>query len=81
MSERLPGQEDCDAEGRCWLGWGSQTVDSVIFGETLEQFGPTYPAEWVFDKLMGKPEELVGPPIAWLPAYSLPVPTPSREEN
>lgn len=75
LSERLPLPEECDAQGRCWLGYRERTVDAVIFGETLEKFGPTYPAEWVFNKMPVNPEEWSEPPVIWLPAHALPLPT------
>ena len=74
VTERLPEEKDCDKEGRCWLGYGEKTVDAVIFGETLEEFGPTYPADWVFDVLRGEPGNLIGAPDVWLPYDALPLP-------
>jgi hypothetical protein len=38
VSERLPGPEDCDAEGRCW--WYGEGGDMV--GWTLDAEGPSY---------------------------------------
>jgi hypothetical protein len=38
VSERLPGSEDCDAEGRCW--WYGEGGDMV--GWTLDAEGPSY---------------------------------------
>jgi hypothetical protein len=38
VSKRLPGPEDCDAEGRCW--WYGEGGDMV--GWTLDAEGPSY---------------------------------------
>jgi len=40
VSERLPGPEDCDAEGRCW--WGFEETDD-------------YEASWTLRKMIGLP--------------------------
>jgi hypothetical protein len=58
VSERLPGPEDCDAEGRCWF-WGEQLSDSDDdWGWKL--LDRTYGINW-----SGGP---------WLPARALPLP-------
>ena len=64
VSERLPGPEDCDAEGRCWLG-----------GRLLGTGTPTwllgYP-DWV--------ERFPNVHHFWLPAHALPLPAPEGGE-
>ncbi len=58
VSERLPGPEDCDAEGRCWLGghqMGSETPTWLL----------GYPA-WA--------ERFPDVHRFWLPANALPLP-------
>ena len=64
VSERLPGPEDCDAEGRCWLG-----------GRLLGTGTPTwllgYP-DWV--------ERFPNVHRFWLPANALPLPAPEGGE-
>ena len=58
VSERLPGPEDCDAEGRCWLGghqMGSETRTWLL----------GYPA-WA--------ERFPDVHHFWLPAHALPIP-------
>ena len=63
VSERLPGPEDCDGEGRCWLG-----------GRQMGRGTPTwllgYPA-WA--KLFPDVHRL------WLPANALPTPEATND--
>jgi hypothetical protein len=58
VSERLPGPEDCDEQGRCWLG-----------GDQLASGSPTwilgYPA-WA--------SRFPDVHYCWLPAHALPTP-------
>jgi hypothetical protein len=58
VSERLPGPEDCDAEGRCWLGG--------------EMFAPGDPT-WVLG-FPAWAERFPEVHRLWLPAHALPVP-------
>lgn len=61
MSERLPGAEDCDAEGFCW--WFSAA------DPTVGTFGIA--ACWVLRK--HEPEDDFR--THWLPANALPLPS------
>ena len=58
VSERLPGPEDCDAEGRCWLGG--------------EQFAPGDPT-WILGFAVWA-KRFPEIHRYWLPAHALPVP-------
>ena len=59
VSERLPGPEDCDAEGRCWVWW-KNGVRWVL-------------DEWTQHELReGLLSDHVS---HWLPAHALPIPT------
>ena len=60
VSERLPGPEDCDAEGRCWLG-----------GRQMSSETPT----WLFG-YPGWAERFPDVHHFWLPANALPLPAP-----
>ena len=60
VSERLPGPEDCDAEGMCW--WFSPEDPGV------GRFGVA--ACWVL-RQRGEDDDWLQ---AWLPHYALPVP-------
>ena len=64
VSERLPGPEDCDEQGRCWLG-----------GHQIGSGTPTwllgYPA-WA--------ERFPDVHRFWLPANALPLPAPEGGE-
>lgn len=60
VSERLPGAEDCDAEGRCW--WGRAESDDWSADWTLAT--PESVAEFC---------EFT-PRTVWLPAHALPLP-------
>lgn len=60
VSERLPGPEDCDAEGRCW--WGRPTTEDME-------------ADWFFTTATGWADFCVFcPPVVWLPFHALPLP-------
>ena len=61
VSERLPGPEDCDAEGRCW--WGRFGPNDWCPDWTLT----THEVMLMFCDY--SPREV------WLPAHALPVPT------
>ena len=64
VSERLPGPEDCDAEGFCWF-----------FSPADPTAGPFGVAAcWVLRKF--EPEDDFR--THWLPAHTLPLPTTSR---
>jgi hypothetical protein len=63
VSERLPGPEDCDAEGLCWLwerdcGYSGRKWALVDQAWSLSQSDEDLPAY-----------------THWLPAHALPVPT------
>ena len=60
VSERLPGPEDCDAEGRCW--WGRAESDDWSADWTLA----THKAVAEFCEF--------SPQTVWLPAHALPLP-------
>jgi hypothetical protein len=62
VGERLPGPEDCDAEGRCW--WGEP------------QIGDSHDATWNLCT-QDEAEEYCtwGTKYGWLPAHALPIPT------
>jgi hypothetical protein len=60
VSERLPGPEDCDAEGRCWVGSGRFTDDT--------DYGPVdFNESWELCRC--SPDD-----CCWLPANALPLP-------
>ena len=65
VSERLPGPEDCDGEGRCW--WGEP------------QIGDSHDATWNLCT-QDEAEDYCtwGTKCGWLPAHTLPLPTTSR---
>ena len=60
VSERLPGPEDCDAEGRCW--WGRPESDDWSADWTLAT--PEAIAEFCE----------FSPRVTWLPFNALPLP-------
>jgi hypothetical protein len=69
VSERLPGAEDCDAEGRCW--WFVPEDDER-------------PSGWYLDGQPPAREIRFYGNTHWLPHHALPMPTPTnntREEN
>jgi hypothetical protein len=59
VSERLPGAEDCDADGRCWWGVPAETVDPD--DERVSAAG------WALVGVMPDATH-------WLPWHALPVP-------
>ena len=60
VSERPPGPEDCDAEGRCW--WGTPGfVNSCTVAQS---------AQW----RLSTPDDRFGSELFWLPAHALPLP-------
>jgi hypothetical protein len=62
VSERLPGAEDCDAEGRCW--W--------FVPENEEQ-----PSHWYLDGQPPAREICFYGNTHWRPYHALPIPTPA----
>ena len=71
VTERLPGPEDCDEKGRCWIFDPGDRVSSPAWMlETTEEF------EWL--KTQDK-EKLVQAAqrgrLTWLPHYALPLPS------
>jgi hypothetical protein len=69
VSERLPGPGDCDAEGRCWIGYPEYTFPIGDTGD-YDQMDP----EW---RLEEPPILLVATTsrAIWLPAHALPLPS------
>ena len=59
VSERLPGPEDCDAEGRCWVWW-KNGVRWVLDDWTPSDFQSEILSSFVSH---------------WLPANALPLPS------
>jgi hypothetical protein len=61
VSERLPGPEDCDAEGQCWL-WRTDGIEEfwelVIPSYNIHEYNWT--SQWKYTH--------------WLPHWALPVP-------
>jgi hypothetical protein len=66
VSERLPGEGDCDAEGRCWIGTWSD-----IDGEPTFDWAYTSPRDWTW--------EGIAMIQYWLPHWALPLPLPQGE--
>jgi hypothetical protein len=65
VSERLPGPEDCDAEGRCW--WGEPQIED------------SYDATWNLCTQDDAEEWCTwGTKCGWLPANALPLPAPEE---
>jgi hypothetical protein len=63
VSERLPGPDDCDAEGRCWWFWGEFWRFEVEGpGSPQWEKRQTYPCYW-------------RNPTHWIAAHDLPLPT------
>jgi hypothetical protein len=58
VSERLPGPEDCDAEGRCWL----------------HQPHPATPETPVWRLMPARFASIIYGTTHWLPHWALPVP-------
>jgi hypothetical protein len=69
VAERLPGPEDCDAEGRCWWLKQAANPEHDLLTPTwhLQRHGP---AGSTFFKY-----------THWLPYYTLPVPTSDRPDT
>ncbi len=63
VSERLPGPEDCDAEGRCWIGMWNE-----IDGEQIPDWELSTPAHYTWKGITAI--------SCWLPCRALPIPTP-----
>lgn len=61
VSERLPGPEDCDADGRCW--WWYPEVPGKTYGY------------WSHEDDAVPDRALDEQPSHWLPAHALPVPS------
>jgi hypothetical protein len=71
VSERLPGPEDCDSEGRCWTYDGKHLPDWMVGNWILRH--ALYGGNWSWRNV-----------THWLPHWALPVPAPTnttREEN
>jgi hypothetical protein len=67
VSERLPGPEDCDAEGKCWWWYPPRAGNAPTYGYWAHEDDATDRAhhEW---------------PAAWLPHWALPVPKREAEQ-
>jgi hypothetical protein len=73
--ERLPGPEDCDADGRCWFWHPGHKEDDFIDGWILLD------PKWAGSR-RDSDDSLIY--THWLPHWALPVPTPAnntREAN
>jgi hypothetical protein len=57
VSERLPGPEDCDAEGRCWWEFAGS-----------DEFGPS----WTLVKMHGIPSDMTRWLSVWVHALPIP---------
>jgi hypothetical protein len=69
VAERLPGPEDCDAEGRCW--WESPKRTRIVFDmNPLDEEEVTTPPAYY----LRKRHPLEDPNQRWLPHHALPVP-------
>jgi hypothetical protein len=71
VSERLPGPEDCDAEGRCWIGTWNHIEDEDVF-ELLFDWSFTSPRDWTWSGIAHIQY--------WLPHWALPVPKREGEQ-
>ena len=60
VSERLPGPEDCDEEGRCW--WWYPPVPEQNYGY------------WIYEDNAVPERSRLEWPDSWLPAHALPLP-------
>ena len=77
VSERLPGPEDCDAEGLCWCN-GSCSGYEQDYGTD-----PDERLLWVLSRITEENEYSDPGKLScthWLPHHALPVPTTRREE-
>jgi hypothetical protein len=61
VAERLPGAEDCDEEGRCWIGMWNE-----IDGEQIPDWELSTPAHYTWKGITAI--------SCWLPHHALPVP-------
>jgi hypothetical protein len=79
VSERLPGPEDCDAEGRCWL----LTVEDEYPQWRLHSIQGAQPG----GAMIWVPVDSDGAMVDcfytshWLPHWALPVPAPANTIN
>ena len=66
LTERLPGPEDCDAEGRCWWWYPARDGNAPTYGYWAHEDAATERArhEW---------------PAAWLPHHALPLPETAHD--
>ena len=62
ISERLPGPEDCDAEGKCWMGYWDSHVNGL--GHSHKTWF------WTLEDL-----SMVDEHTHWLPHHALPLPS------
>jgi hypothetical protein len=69
VRERLPGEGDCDAEGRCWIGTWNHIEDEDVF-ELLFDWSFSTPRDWTWSGIAHIQY--------WLPHYALPVPTSQK---
>ena len=67
VSERLPRPEDCDAEGRCWVGHWCYCAGQTVFSWELDR-----PSDLTWKGIY----EMAG----WLPAHALPLLAPQGGE-
>jgi hypothetical protein len=73
VSERLPGPEDCDAEGRCWWWHPAHIEDDFDNDWALLNH------EWAGLVLRDSDDSLIY--SHWLPYWALPVPAPTNTIN
>ena len=84
VNDRLPGPDDCDADGRCWWAYGQHRDDPCWPGDfsndprwTLRIDGPNSPA-WI-----ERIEHHIPciHPTHWLPYYAIQIPTYTKTTN
>jgi hypothetical protein len=63
LSERLPAPEDCDEQGRCWLGWHQMGNGTPTWILGYPAWAKRFPDVHRF----------------WLPAHALPLPPRGRQ--
>jgi hypothetical protein len=69
VAERLPGLEDCDAEGRCW--WEYPESKRIVYDmNPIDREEITTPPAYYLQKR----HPLCGPNQRWLPHHALPLP-------
>jgi hypothetical protein len=68
VSERLPGEEDCDAGGKCWIGTWSD-----IDGEPTFDWAYTSPKDWTWQGIASIQ--------SWIPAHAIPLPQAGEVEG